>query len=129
MALARFCLRHFHTRGNRSSGPEFLCRLVGVRENRMENSTAARIVEKTIAQNRAANAFSEKRPVFPQQVKVRTMQQPSAMHSIPCYLARFTLLFAAIAILRYSDILLDSLATTAGYGLHRLTQELWMFCR
>lgn len=57
------------------------------------------------------------------------MQQLSAMHSIPCYLARFALLFAAIAILRYSDILLDGLATTAGYGLHRLTQELWMFCR
>jgi hypothetical protein len=49
--------------------------LVGARENR----TAARIVEKTLAQIHAANAFSEKRPVFPQQDKVRAMQQLSAM--------------------------------------------------
>jgi hypothetical protein len=57
------------------------------------------------------------------------MQQLSAVPNIPYHLARFALLFAAIAILRYSDILLDGLATTAGDGLHRLTQELWMFCR
>lgn len=57
------------------------------------------------------------------------MQQFSDMHSIPYHLARFALLFATIAILGYSDTLLDSLETTAGYGLHRLTQELWMFCR
>jgi hypothetical protein len=93
------------------------------------SSTGSSIARKSLAQICAANAFSETRPVFPQQDKVRAMQQLSAMHSIPCHLARFALLFATIAILRYSDILLDSLATTAGYGLHRLTQELWVFCR
>jgi hypothetical protein len=59
-----------------------------MRENRTENSTAARIVENTLAQIRAANAFSDKRPVFPQQDKVRAMQQLSAMHSILCLLSR-----------------------------------------
>jgi hypothetical protein len=103
--------------------------LVGAREYSTENSTAARIVEKTLAQIHAANAFSDKRRVFPQQDKVKAMQQLSAVNTLPCHLARFALLFATIAILRYSGILLDGLATTAGYGLHRLTQELWMFCR
>jgi len=98
------------------------------RENRIARGPVSRIIEKFLAQFRAANALSEKRPVFPQQDKVRAMQQLSAMNSIPCHLARFALLFATIAILRYSDILLDGLATTAGYGLHQLTQELWMFC-
>lgn len=60
---------------------------------------------------------------------MQQLSQFSAVHTIPCHLARFALFFVAIAILRYSDILLDGLATTAGYGLHRLTQELWMFCR
>jgi hypothetical protein len=57
------------------------------------------------------------------------MQQLSAMHTIPCHLAKITFFFGVIAILRYADILFDGLATTVGEGLHRLTQELWMFCR
>lgn len=40
-----------------------------------------------------------------------------------------TFFVGVIAFLRHSDILLDGLATTVGYGLHGLTQELWMFCR
>ncbi len=87
------------------------------------------MVEKFLAQIRATNAFSEKRPVFPQQNKVRAMQQLSAVHAVPCRLAKGAFFVGVIAILRYSDILLNGLATTAGYGLHRLTQELWMFCR
>lgn len=113
----------------RRMSAKFFCGLAGERENGSESRTVSRIVEKLLALFRAASAFFEKRPVFPQQDKVKAMQQLSAMHSIPCNLARCVLLFAAIAILRYSDILLDGLATTAGYGLHRLTQELWMFCR
>ena len=57
------------------------------------------------------------------------MQQLSAVHAVPCRLAKGAFFVGVIAILRYSDILLNGLATTAGYGLHRLTQELWMFCR
>jgi hypothetical protein len=103
---------------------------IAVREGKTcGSSDVSSISRKFLAQIRVSNAFYEKRPVFPQQDKVRAMQQLSAVHTIPGHLARFALLFAAIAILRYSDILLDGLATTAGYGLHRLTQELWMFCR
>jgi hypothetical protein len=102
---------------------------IGVRQGKSRaSSTRPNISGKPLAQIRTSNALSEKRRVFPQQDKARAMQQLSAMHSIPCHLARFALFFAAIAILRYSDILLDGLATTAGYGLHQLTQELWMFC-
>ena len=37
------------------------------------------------------------------------MQQLSAVHTIPCHLARFALLFAAIAFLRNPDRPLDGL--------------------
>jgi hypothetical protein len=57
------------------------------------------------------------------------MQQPSAVHAVPCRLAKVIFFVGVIAILRYSDILPKGLATTATDGLHQLTQELWMFCR
>lgn len=56
------------------------------------------------------------------------MQQPFDRHAISCHLAKIVFFIGVIAISRFSGILLDGLSTTAGHGLHRLTQELWMFC-
>lgn len=61
--------------------------------------------------------------------RVTAMPQLSAVHHVSCRLAKVTFFVGVIAILRYSDILFRTIGTTAGDGLHRLTQELWMFCR
>jgi hypothetical protein len=97
--------------------------------DRKQRRVVAKIVGKSLARILAVHALWNKRPVFPSQDKVTVMQQLSAENSIPCRLATMAFFFGVIAILGYSDILLDGLATTAGNGLHRLTQELWMFCR
>lgn len=55
------------------------------------------------------------------------MQQLSEVQSVPCQLAKLAFFTGLIAVFRFSDILLDGLATTVGHGLHRLTQELWVF--
>ena len=98
-------------------------------ENGAENDTVAGIIENSLAQIPHAYAFSDARSLPSQHEKVFAVQQLSPVQNASRRLAMVTFSVGVIAFLRYSDILLDNLATTAGYGLYGLTQELWMFCR
>ena len=98
-------------------------------ENGAEKDGFARIIENSLALIPPAYAFSDVRSLLSQHEKVRAVQQLSAVQNASRRLAMVTFSVGVIAFLRYSDILLDNLATTAGYGLYGLTQELWMFCR